>query len=171
MNALASDEKATLVMAYTPISLIRGEVVLRESVRVSTWLRTDGAPDYIHLLNPQMLSLAGGAAKSFTFSELYLPTDEVVGFHLVPPAQDSPDYDPSEMNRVMAPTSAFMGAFIFKGSIRISTQSDLGTSITTARTAWLSMYDVEISSPYLPQMKAINVPMVIVRPDRASFAL
>jgi len=55
MYTLASDEKTTLVLAYTHNMLVRGEAVTKDNVRVAVWLRTDGAPNYIHLLNAQVL--------------------------------------------------------------------------------------------------------------------
>ena len=105
MYTLASDEKAALVMIYTHNSLIRGEAVVKESVRVSTWLRTDGAPEYIHLLKPNVLTIAASAVKSQAFQEMYFPTTLAIGFHLVPPARDSLDYDESEANRLMQPVT------------------------------------------------------------------
>jgi hypothetical protein len=64
-----------------------------------------------------------------------------------------------------------VGSFIFRGAVRISAKTDLGSSIATSRVAWMSIYDVSISSPVLPQMGVLQVPMVIVRPLHVSFAL
>lgn len=46
MYTLSADEKTALVMIYTHNSLLRGNAVVKESIRVSTWLRTEGAPEY-----------------------------------------------------------------------------------------------------------------------------
>jgi hypothetical protein len=35
----------------------------------------------------------------------------------------------------------------------------------------MSIYDIKISNPQLPQMKEVEVPMLLVRPGLASFAL
>ena len=171
MYSLASDEKASLVMAYTQDTLVRGDVVTKENVRVSTWLRTDGAPEYIHMFKPQLVILSGSPVRSLTYSELYLSSTQAIGFHLVPPAQDPLDYDTSEMNRIMQPVAILVGTFVFKGNLRVSSQVDLGTSFTTARIAWMSIYDVEVTNPYLPQMGVMRVPMLLVRPNQVSFAL
>ena len=48
MKPLAPDEKTALVMLYTNNMLVRGEIVIKESLRVSIWLRTQGVPNYIH---------------------------------------------------------------------------------------------------------------------------
>jgi hypothetical protein len=171
MYTLTADEKASLVMIYTRNTLVRGEVVTRQIVRVSVWLRTEGAPDYMHILRPQVVNMTGSSVKILTYSELYLPTSEVIGFHLTPPAHDPIDYDESEKNRQMQPISVLAGSFVFNGAIRVSTQVDLGTSIASGRVIWLSLYDVKITNPYLPQMGEVQVPMLVVRPAQVTFAL
>jgi hypothetical protein len=171
MYSLASDEKAAGVMIYTQNSLVRGEVITKQQNRISVWLRTEGAPEYLHLLNPQVINLSGSSVKILGYPEMYLPTAQVIGFHLTPPAHDPMDYDESEKNRKMQPITALVGTFIFNGTIRISTQVDMGTSITSGRVVWMSLYDVKISNPYLPQMGEVQVPMLVVRPGQVGFAL
>jgi hypothetical protein len=158
-------------MIYTQNTLIRGEVVTKQSIRVSVWLRTEGAPEFMHILKPQLISLSGNAVRMQNYSELYVPTLQIVGFHLTPPVHDPLDYDATEVNRKMQPITVLVGTFIFKGAIRISTQVDLGTSIASGRVAWISIYDVKISNPQLPQMGEIQVPMLLVRPGQVIFTL
>jgi hypothetical protein len=171
MYTLASDEKATGVMIYTQNMFIRGKAVTKQSNRVSVWLRTESAPDYIHLLMPQVTNFSGSEARKLSYSEMYVPTAQIIGFHLTPPARDPLDYDETEQNRKMQPVTILVGTFVFNGAIRISNQVDLGTSITSARTIWMSIYDVKISSPQLQQMGDLQVPMLLVRPGQVGFAL
>jgi hypothetical protein len=171
MYTPASDEKVSGVMIYTQDTLIYGEAVTKASTRVSVWLRTEGAPEFIHLINPQVIYLSGSAARKVVFSEIYVPAAQIIGFHLTPPAHDPLDYDESEMNRKMQPVSALVGSFVFNGAIRISTQVDLGTSITSGRAVWMSIYDVNISNPLLPQIGEVKVPMLVIRPGHVDFAL
>ena len=171
MYTLASDEKASGMMVYTQNTLIRGEAVTKQSNRVSVWLRTAGAPEYIHLLNPQVINMSGNAIRKLSFSEMYVPAIQIIGFHLTPPACDPPDFDETEKNRKMQPITVLAGTFAFSGAIRISTQVDLGTSITSGRATWMSIYDVKISNPLLPQMGELQVPMLLVRPGQVGFAL
>ena len=63
MKALAYDEKIATVMVYTNSMLVRGDVVAKENVRVSIWLRTQGVPNYIHLHGAQVISFSGGVSK------------------------------------------------------------------------------------------------------------
>src|SRR5215212_4577259 len=86
MYILRPDEKTTPVMLYTHLSVVRGEVVTKQSVlRVNIWLRTDGAPSYMHILKPQVLVFGGGTPKAESFSEIYFPTTQLIAFHTIPP--------------------------------------------------------------------------------------
>ncbi len=170
MSALAPDEKTTPVMIYTHRALIHGELVSKENVRVNSLLRGDNAPDHLRLLNAQYLELVGSQPRSANFPELYYPLGQVIGIHLAPSAQEPLDYDPSEKNRIMKPVVLLVGAFVARCKARISSQVDFGTSLTTAH-AWMSVYDVEIGNPSLPQMPVLRVPMMIVRPNQVGFAL
>jgi hypothetical protein len=171
MYILKPDEKTTPVMLYTPDRLVRGEVVTTQIVlRVNIWPRTDGAPKYMHVLKPQVLVFGGSPVKVHTFSEIFFPTSQLIAFHILPPAEEPLDYDPEEANRMMQDVEALVGTFVMKGKIRISTHTEVVTSLEMARVAWLSLYEVEITNPYLPQMPPLRVPMTLVNPTHVSFA-
>lgn len=172
MYTLASDEKATAVMVYARNKLIYADLVTKESLRVNIWLRTQGVPNYIHLLNARVLLFAGSAPKSLEYQEYFFPTERIIGFHLaptVPPEQL--DYDENEANRTMQTVQLVLGVFTLKGKVRISTQTDLANSLEVSHMTWLTVYDAEISNPFLPQMPVIRVPMMLVNPAQASFGL
>lgn len=172
MYILRPDERTTPVMLYTHESVVRGEVVTKESVhRVNIWLRTDGAPKYMHLLKAQVLSFGGSPVKPISYLQLYFPTSQLIGFHTLPPTNEALDYEPTEANRMMQPVDVLVGTFMMKGKIRISTQTEVGTSLEVARLAWMSVYDATITNPYLPQMPPMQVPMVLVNPMHVAFGL
>jgi hypothetical protein len=172
MYTLTSEEKSTPVMVYTQSLLIRGDVVTKSHIRVSVWLRTEGAPEYLHMLNPQVIFLNASPARAFTFKEIYWPTSQVIAFHLTPPAKDTMDYDETEKNRIMQPLSILVGTFIMNAALRVSTQVDIGTNITSnTRVTWLSLYDAKVSNPNLPQMGELPVPMLLTRPSQIGFGL
>lgn len=172
MYTLKPDERTTPVMLYTKEMVVRGDVVTKESVhRVNIWLRTDGAPKYMHLLKPQVLVLGDGQARPLSHSELFFPTAEIIAFHILPPTEEPLDYDPGEANRMLSPVEVLVGPFIMKGKIRISTQTEVGISLEVARIAWMSLYDVVVSNPHLPQMSPLHVPMVLVNPARVAYGL
>jgi len=169
MYILRPDEKTTPVMLYTHDTLVRGEAVTKETVsRLNIWLRTDGAPKYIHLLKAQVLVFGGSAAKTLSYSELYFATLRVIGFHTLPPADEPLDYDPDEVNRVMEYVEVLLGTFVMRGKIRISTQTEAGVSLEVARVDWMSLYEAEITNPHLPQMPPLRVPMVLVNSNHVA---
>jgi hypothetical protein len=171
MQTPGPEEKLTTVMIYSLNTLVRGEVLTRENVRLSIWLRTQGMPNYIRVLKPNVLYFGGTTPRSMTYEELFFPTPQVIGFHIAPPAADAVDYDPKEAGRRMVDITMMLGTFTLHGKARISSQTDFATSIDVARSMWMSIYEAEISNPYLPQMPVISVPMLLVRPEQVSFAM
>lgn len=165
-----ADEKLTPVMIYARESVFRGEVITKKNVRVSTWLRTQGAPRYIHLLRANTVQFSG-AVKSINSPEIFVPLPMVVALHLVPPDSDGVDYDPQEANRAMLPIVAGVGTFQFKGVIRVSAQSGIGPSLELSKVPWMSLYDLEISNHVLPQMPVMRVPLAIVNPEQVTFTI
>ena len=171
MYVLGSEEKASFVVAYTQNGLIRGEIVTRENVRINTWFRTESAPDYLHLYKVQWLQAVAGTIKPLAYNELLLPVPLVIGFHVVPPSQEPLDYDVREDNRVNKSTTISMGLFVVNGNVRISAKTDLVTNLQITHSPWISVYDAEVSSPHLPQMPPLHVPMLLVRPTHVGFIL
>ena len=172
MYTVKGDERTTPVMLYTQQGVVRGEVVVKQNVlRVNVWLRTDGAPRYLHILKPQILIFGGGPVKALSYSEVYFPTSETIAFHTLPPVEEELDYDPKEANRTMQPVELLVGTFLLKGKIRISTQTEVSASLEMARVTWMSVYDVVITNPNLPQMTTLQVPMALINPNRVAFAL
>ena len=171
MTSLTPDEKSTLVMTYTHNMLARGEVVTRQGVRVSTWLRTQGVPEYIHLFKPTVLHFGSGVVKALNYAEVYVPVATVIAFHLVPPVNEALDYTADETNRIMVPVTAMAGAFLFKGYYRISAKATLSTSIELAHSDWTSIYEVDVTNPSMPQMQPIHVPLILIKPNQVSLAI
>src|ERR687889_2090748 len=102
MYILRPDERTSLVMLYAMHSVVRGEAVVKQNVpRVNIWLRTDGAPRYIHVLKPQVLVFGGSPVKALSYSEIYFPTSQVIAFHSLPPTDGPLYYDSSEGDRTM----------------------------------------------------------------------
>ena len=170
MENLAPDEKATLVMVYTHDTLVRGEVVTKESARVSIWPRTQGVPNFIHLLKPNVMLFGGHPPKPFTYSEMFIPTNSTIGFHLAPPAVETLDYDANEKNRAMESVAIQVGTFLVKALVRISASTPIGVSLEVAYSGWLSIYDAEVTNPYLPQMQPMLVPMMLISASKVTFA-
>ena len=171
MTTLAPDEKSTMVMTYTHNMLVRGEVVTKQNVRVSTWLRTQGVPEYIHLFKPTVLHFGSGVVKALTYAEVFVPVSTVIAFHLVPPVTESLDYAADETNRIMVPVTALPGTFLFKGFFRIAALGTLSNSIELAHSDWSSIYNVDVTNTSMPQMQPIHVPMILINPKQVSLAI
>jgi len=171
MTTLSADEKSTLVMTYTHNMLVRGEVVTRQGVRVSTWLRTQGVPEYIHLFKATVLHFGSSVVKALTYAEVYVPVTTLIAFHLVPPVSEPLDYSADEENRIMVPVTALPGTFQFKGYFRIATKATLSNSIELAHSEWSSIYNVNVTNPSMPQMQPIHVPMILMNPKQVSLAI
>jgi hypothetical protein len=172
MYILRPDEKTTPVMLYTEESVVRGEVVTKDVVhRINIWLRTDGVPKYMHLLNAQVVLFGGGPGRTLSYPEVYFPSAELIAFHTLPPTDEPLDYDPAEANRMMSAVDMIVGTFIMKGKIRISTHTEVGTSLEVARVSWMSLYDATITNPYLLQMPPLSVPLVLVNPAHVAFGI
>jgi hypothetical protein len=171
MYTLGPDEKATTVMVYSRDKLIHGDLITNKNARVNLWLRTQGAPNYIHLLKPDILSFTSTPPKSLKFEEYFFPTQRVIGFHIAPPGSEALDYDESERNRFMQDVNLILGPFMLKGKVRISTQTDFASNLEVSRMSWFSIYDADISNPLMPGMPVIHVPMLLVNPLQVSFGL
>ncbi|MCZ2127111.1 MAG: hypothetical protein LC099_04970 [Anaerolineales bacterium] len=170
MRALTPEEKISTVFVYTPTLLVRGDLILRENIRASIWLRTQGVPNFIHLYNAQIMQLAGSPPKNYAMAETFIPTAEVIAFHIAPPAQDTLDYDATETNRKMEPVFVLAGSFEMRAKMRISTSADFASSLDVMNSTWLSLYEAEVSNPYIPPLK-MTVPMLLARPGKLTVNL
>ncbi|PKN94869.1 MAG: hypothetical protein CVU44_03430 [Chloroflexi bacterium HGW-Chloroflexi-6] len=170
MYTLQSDEKLTSIMVYSKDRFIRGEVVTKDSIMVSRWLRTQGAPTYLHILKASVLTLSAGPARVNNFEEVYFPTAECLVFHLTPPKSDPLDYDADEQNRLMQPLTLLAGSFVVQGKLRVSAMTDFATSLEGNRLTWLSFYEISISNPALPQMR-VDVPMALINAAHITYGM
>lgn len=170
-NMLAHDEKITPVAVYTLTGLAVGKLVTKEQVRVSTWLRTDMAPEHLSLRQARFLSLTGaGSSQSLAFAELHVPTSHVLAFHLLPPVSDPLDYDPNEPHRKMEPITVMVGFFRFEAFLRMSTYAVLGKYLEVTKEMFTPVYDVQISNLAMPSLDVVRVSYALVRQDTSLFA-
>jgi hypothetical protein len=168
---LNPDEKAVDVMAYTPTYLCWGEVVVKNQIRISTWLRTAAAPDIVRIYNAKLLitSAPSDPPKPIIFTEIHIPTLQIIAFHLLPPAQEPLDYDPTEPNRRMDPVSVSVGTFRFDGYMRMSIKSNLAKYIEVTKETFTGIYDVDIRSQVVPALGVLHTPFTLVRQNAVIF--
>lgn len=169
MYELKDNEKITPVMIYTDDALYHGKLITRKMVRVNIFLRTEGAPTYIHLHEAQVIS-PGSTTRTKKLDEIFVPLKAITCFHTAPDVEIELDYEPSEENRRMMPVTAILNSFFLDCTTRLSTQTELSSALEVTRMEWLSLYDAKITNPYLPQLN-IQVPMLIARPEKIVLGL
>jgi hypothetical protein len=168
---LQEGEKQTAVMVYTEDRLVWGIVITMEAIRVSTWLRTPAIPQYMTILDANVIRFAGKeATRPQNFSEIYIPSSKIIAFHIKPPQKDPLDYDPNEPMRKMEPASALVGAFQFNGYVRMSTQTNLTRYLDVMKETFTAMYDIEIIQPNLSAMGVVRTPYALLRGDDVWFS-
>lgn len=167
---LASDEKTAQVMAYTYNNLYWGEVVVKERIRVSTWLRTNSAPERLTIYNAKVMNVISATqARPLAYKELNLAVPQILAFHMMPPARDPLDYDSTEPNRKMEPVSVIVSSFRVDANLRLSSQSSLSKYLEVNRENFTGLYDAKISNMVISSMGIISVPFLLVRQETAVF--
>jgi hypothetical protein len=168
---LEPEEKVTSVIAYTQTGLFWGDVITKEQIRVSTWLKTVAAPDRVQMHNARLIHvIPSGKPAPIHFPEVYIPTADILIFHMVPPQTDPLDYDPSEPNRKMEPIVALVNNFRLDATIRIAQITNLGKYLDVVKEPFTSMYNVDITCPIMPSLGCMKVPYAMVRQQPAIFA-
>lgn len=165
------EEKSVPVMVYLRNSICWGDIFVKQTVRVSTWLRTNAAPDIISIHNARILMTVSSGNKPAQIPEIHFSTSEVLAFHIIPPETDPLDYDPNEPNRHMDPVTIFTANFRMDGFMRMAGSSTLSKYIEITREVYSSLYDVDISCPIIPALGVMHVPYVLVRQIGALFAV
>lgn len=165
-------ERVTSFMCYTRQSLIWGEVVIKSAIRVSTWFRTNVAPDVVCIYNAKLLPIAAGITpRPLQFSEIHVTNPEILAYHLIPPEADPLDYDPTEPNRVMDPVTAIIGAYRIDAKMRMSTRSTLKKYLEITRETFTPLYEAEITNMLMPALGIMKVPMLMVRQACTAFSM
>lgn len=169
-SRMPSTTKVTPVMLYNRQSMIWGKVIAKPAIRVSIWLQTEMAPLYLRLIDSQILVIGGTSTpKSFKYPSLSVHTHQINAYHILPPANESPYYDPDEPNRKMESVVAIVGTLWFEGKLRMSMQTNLDSYLSVSKTNFLSLFDVKISCPVLPSFKEIRTPFALIRQAEAIF--
>ncbi len=168
---LTPDDKVTPVMVYTTTSMYWGDVITKKTIRVGGWLRTDSAPLILELKNAQTLILGAGKPISLSYQQIFFPLDKISAFHVMPTVKEELYYDPTEKNRVMLPVTVFIGLFRFNGHMRISTMTTPGNVLELAKEPFMTIFDIEISHPSLPQGGVVSVPFAVVKRTEALWGI
>ena len=168
---IETDEKLVPIMVYTHQRLIWGKLIAKNMIRVSTLLQTDMAPKCLDLLEAQVILFgAGSDKKSLKFPLLHVEIDQVIAYHILPPADESPYFEENEINRIMKPVTTIVGIFQFTGSIRISQQSNLKTYLGVQKGTFLPIFNATMTCPLIPTIKGVRSPFTLIRQGAAIFS-
>lgn len=166
LDNLDVEQIAVPTMVHTANSLSWGKVVIHENLRINLILVGSSVPDYISLYEAHRIRMDGTeVSKPAAYSELHIPTENILGFHVMPPMIEALDYEEDEPNRIMQPLVCLLGSFEFHGLFRMSSQTDLHQFLGVSKSKYLSLYDVEIRHTTSTQMKPIKSHMVQLRRD------
>jgi len=169
---IAPDEKVVPMMIYTNTGMARGEMITKQTIRVSTWFRSAGVYDFLHLHRAQYLVISGASSiQAHSLPDLFISSYQIIAAHIIPPGQEPLDYDASEPNRKMEAVSVYFSLFRCNAAIRMSASSNLGQYLSTAKEVFLTLYDSEITCPAVPNMGTVRSPMLLLRPSASTFSL
>jgi len=172
LYSVRPDEKVANVQVYTSGAIIRGELVVKKSIRVSTWLKTNIAPDRICLYNSRVVPInAGPTIRASAYSELNIATSAIQAFHLLLPDADPIDYDPDELNRYMQPVTVMIANFLIRGNLRLATNVTVTKFLEVTRETFTSIYDANITNLFVPSLGTFQVPYVVIRQESSVFAV
>jgi len=168
---IAPDEKAVPLMVYTVNWLCWGEFIAKESIRVSTIMRTNAAPEILCLHNAKTICPAVNTLPNpISLPVMQIPAEQILAYHLIPPHQDPLDYDPSEPNRRMDLVTVLAGKFQMDAKMRFASISNLTKYLDRTREIFTSIYEVEITCPIMPSLGTVKAPFALVRQATSIFS-
>ncbi len=168
---LGPDDKVTPMMIYTLQNLFVGEAVTKTMVRISTWLRTNTAPERITLYNARVINILNATPpRPMQLTEVNISLSQVLAYHMSPPGKEPLDFDATEPNRKMEPTTMLVSSFRIDGNLRISTRSSVTKFLEVTRENFTSIYDAKITNILITSLSPIAVPFLMVRQETTLFA-
>jgi hypothetical protein len=116
-----------------------------------------------------MLMQNGNKQAPVQYKEVHLFTNDIMAYHLLPPEREPLDYDPNELNRHFEVVEAVSGFFKFDGNVLLSNLYSIGQYIETTHEKFISLYDAEITYPFVSPQNVLKIPQALVRISNAIF--
>jgi len=161
------ESKESPIMIYNRQSLIWGKAISKPAIRVSIWLNTEMAPMYMSVSDAKVILMGSTTPKTFNYPILSVHTQQVIAYHLLPPADEAPYFDPDEPNRKMEPVTAVVGNLHFDGNIRMSAQTDVDNYLNVSKANFLELFDITASFPMVPSLGNVQAPFMLLRQSEA----
>jgi hypothetical protein len=161
---LGENDRVIEAMVYTSHGIIWGEVLVKQAIRSSIWLKLNSAPDHMCFYNARMIyTVAGGPPKPVSYPELHIPVPQIAAYHLIPPAVDLPEIDAKEVNIRMEPVTVLSGTARIDGFLRLTGRINIGNFMDITKEVYSSVFDADISHPVMPGLRPLHVPHLLVR--------
>ena len=160
---LAPDEKATQVMIGTADTIMWGDLVTKEAVRISAFLNTL-AEDYVPLRNAKVLFLAPKEQKApIERSSVHIRQEEILFFLLMHDEEPLPE---ETQTRHYEPVEAIIGSFQIEGTILKAPISSLQNMLLVSKATYLPIYSATVHHVAKAWLGTFSSSLVQVRCER-----
>lgn len=161
------DEKTTQVMVGTPDTLIWGNLVTKEQVRMSVFMNTL-AEDFVPLHDAKMLFLAPTQQMApLERPALHVKFEEILLFFAMVDREPLPEE--TEMRRY-EPVEVIVGSYQIEGKIVKSPMSTLQNMLLISKSVYIPVYEATVRHVAKPWLGTFSSPRVQVRRDRLTMA-
>lgn len=165
---LDQGERAAPVALYTVDTMFLGQLIVKTTIMASTWLRTPGLADFVGLYEATEVRLRGAERQVRKSPAFFVPVPQIVAMHLLPPENDKPQFDPSELNRKFEPITASVGPFRFDATMRMPAALTLSRQLAVMREPFTMIYDAE-PCPVIDEIGPMKTSIVMLRPQSFTF--
>jgi hypothetical protein len=166
--ALAPDEKATQVMIGTADTLMWGDLVTKEQVRLSAYLNTL-AEDYVHLHNAKILFLAQQEqAPPIERSSVHIRQEEVLIFFVMHDDEPLPE---ETHTRKYEAVEAIIGSYQIGGSILKAPVSTLQNMLLVSKATYMPVYNATVRHVAKSWLGSFTSSLVHVRCERMTLTV
>ena len=160
---LAPDEKATQVMIGTAETLMWGDLVTKQAVRVNAYLNTL-AEDYVPLRDAKILFLAPDEQVApIERSSVHVRQEEILVFFMMHDEEPLPE---ETQTRLYEPVEVIIGSFQIEGSILKAPISNVQNMLLVSKAAYLPIYRATIHHVAKPWLGTFSGNVVHVRCTR-----
>ena len=138
---LAPDEKSTQVMVGTADTLMWGDLVTKEAVRMSAYLNTL-AEDYVQLRDAKILFLAPKEQMApIERSSVHIRQEEILIFFVMHDEESLPE---ETQTRHYEPVEALIGSFQIEGTILKAPISNLQNMLLVSKSTYMPIYNATV---------------------------
>ena len=138
---LAPDEKATQVMIGTADTLMWGDLVTKQAVRISAYLNTL-AEDYVPLRDAKVLFLAPREQTTpIERSSVHIRQEEILIFFVMHDEEPLPE---ETQTRHYAPVEAIISSFQIEGALLKAPISNLQNMLLVSKATYMPIYNATV---------------------------